>query len=66
MCCLTYEYDAYVHLKKSMPKLGKSVLTPSGKGKVIRHNAICNRLTVRLEDGIEIETDVDQIKTPKT
>ena len=61
MCCLTYEYDTYVHLKKGMPKLGKQVQTASGRGKVIRHNAICNRLTVRLEDGVEIETSVDQL-----
>jgi cell fate regulator YaaT (PSP1 superfamily) len=61
MCCLTYEYDTYQDLKKVMPKLGKTIITPSGKGKVIRHNAICNRITVRLEEGLEIETDVEQI-----
>ncbi|MGD8890474.1 MAG: stage 0 sporulation family protein [Desulfobacterales bacterium] len=62
MCCLTYEYDTYQELKKNMPKLGKTVMTVSGKGKVIRHNAICNRITVRLEGGLEIETGTDQIK----
>ncbi|MEJ2284937.1 MAG: regulatory iron-sulfur-containing complex subunit RicT [Desulfobacterales bacterium] len=62
MCCLTYEFETYKMLKKDMPKIGKSVLTPSGKGKVIRHNAICSRITVRLEDGMEIETHVDQLK----
>ena len=62
MCCLTYEFETYKKLKKDMPKIGKSVLTPSGKGKVIRHNAICSRITVRLEDGMEIETHVDQLK----
>lgn len=61
MCCLTYEYDTYLDLKKVMPKLGKTITTTSGKGKVIRHNAICNRITVRLEEGMEIETDVAQI-----
>ncbi len=61
MCCLTYEYDTYRGLKKEMPKIGKSVTTTSGKGKVIRHNAICNRITVRLDGGMEIETAVNQI-----
>ena len=61
MCCLTYEFDTYRRLKKEMPKIGKSVTTPSGKGKVIRHSAISNRITVRLEGGGEIETPVDQI-----
>ncbi len=62
MCCLTYEFDTYRKLKKDMPKIGKSVITPSGKGKVIRHSAICNRVTVRLEGGMETETAVDQLK----
>jgi cell fate regulator YaaT (PSP1 superfamily) len=62
MCCLTYEFDTYKKLKRDMPKIGKTVVTSSGKGKVIRHNAICNRITVRLEDGVEVETPVDQLK----
>ena len=62
MCCLTYEFDTYKQLKRDMPKIGKSVLTPGGKGKVIRHNVICNRITVRLEGGVEVETPVDQLK----
>jgi len=61
MCCLTYEFETYQNLKKKLPKIGKSVTTASGKGKVVRHNAICNRITVRLEDGLEIETPVDQL-----
>ena len=61
MCCLTYEYTTYQNLKKKLPKIGKSVETIKGKGKVIRHNAICNRITVRLEDGLEVETTVNQL-----
>jgi cell fate regulator YaaT (PSP1 superfamily) len=62
MCCLVYEYDTYMDLKKSLPRIGTMVKTPSGAGKVVRHNAICNRLVVRLEDGMEIETSVDKIQ----
>ncbi len=61
MCCLTYEFETYQDLKKKMPRIGKSVTTTNGKGKVIRHNAICDRITVRLEDGMEIETAVNQL-----
>jgi len=61
MCCLTYEYKTYQKLKKELPKIGKTVKTVSGKGKVIRHNAICKRITVRLEGGMEIETTVNQL-----
>ena len=61
MCCLTYEYKTYQKLKKKLPKIGKTVRTASGRGKVIRHNAICERITVRLEGGMEIETTVNQL-----
>jgi len=39
------------------------VNTSGGKGKVIRHNLICNRLTVRLDSGQEIEARLDEIIT---
>jgi cell fate regulator YaaT (PSP1 superfamily) len=62
MCCLTYESETYQEIKKDLPKIGKTVMTPNGKGKVIRHNALSNRITVRLEGGLEMEISVDQIK----
>ena len=61
MCCLTYEYENYRTMKKDLPKIGKHIMTEKGNGKVIRHNVICNCITVRLEDGMEIETAVNQI-----
>jgi cell fate regulator YaaT (PSP1 superfamily) len=64
MCCLVYEYDTYLQLKKAMPKIGSMVTTPGGPGKVVRHNAVCNRVTVRLADGAEVETPVENIQTP--
>ncbi|MCU0559067.1 MAG: stage 0 sporulation protein [Desulfobacterales bacterium] len=63
MCCLVYEYPTYQALKKSMPRIGAMVQTPRGLGKVVRHNPICNRLVVRLEDGVEIETAPDAAPT---
>jgi cell fate regulator YaaT (PSP1 superfamily) len=64
MCCLAYEFETYQELKKDLPRLGKTVITPSGKGRVVRHNAICNRVAVRLEDDLEIEFRADKI-TPE-
>jgi cell fate regulator YaaT (PSP1 superfamily) len=63
MCCLVYEYDTYMELKKALPKIGSMVKTPGGAGKVVRQNAVGNRLTVRLEDGSEIETPAENIQT---
>lgn len=61
MCCLTYEYETYRELRTGMPKLGRTVSTPQGRGKVIRHNPICNRVTVRLDDGVETEISLNDI-----
>jgi cell fate regulator YaaT (PSP1 superfamily) len=55
MCCLQYEYDTYREMKKDMPKLGKKVELPEGRGKVVRQNIMQRSVTVLLEDGREIE-----------
>ncbi len=61
MCCLTFENETYKKLKQSFPKIGKVINTQKGRGKVTRHNIICNRLTVRLEKGGEVEIGIDEI-----
>ncbi|MBW2571128.1 MAG: stage 0 sporulation family protein [Deltaproteobacteria bacterium] len=61
MCCLTFECEMYRSVRKKFPKIGAKVTTKSGKGKVIRHNAIVNRIAVRLEGGQEIEAGIDEI-----
>ncbi|MFV9644614.1 MAG: PSP1 domain-containing protein [Desulfobacterales bacterium] len=63
MCCLTYEYETYRVLKKRFPKIGKIVKTASGQGEVIRRNVIQNRLTIRMDEGQEIELLLDDIIT---
>jgi cell fate regulator YaaT (PSP1 superfamily) len=54
MCCLGFEYEAYADLKKDMPKCGKLVQTPEGRGKVIRQNALQGEVVVYLESGKEM------------
>ncbi len=61
MCCLTFENETYRQLKKDFPKIGKVIETKNGSGKVTRHNVICNRLTVKLEQGGEVEIGLDDI-----
>ena len=63
MCCLTYEYETYRALRSELPKIGKTVTTQKGMAKVIRHNPICYRIAVRLEDGTELEIGPDEIVT---
>ena len=54
MCCLSYEFSTYLELKKNLPKVGKHVVTRSGKGKVIRQNVLNQTVTVELEAGGEV------------
>jgi len=62
MCCLTFENDTYLDLKKRAPKIGKTVFVEGREGKIARHNIICNRIAVRFEDGTEIEKRVDEVE----
>ena len=62
MCCLTYEYDVYRQLKNDYPKVNSRVSTPSGRGKVIRHNLMTRQVTVRLEDGDEIDLQLKDVR----
>jgi cell fate regulator YaaT (PSP1 superfamily) len=61
MCCLQYEHDTYRELKKDMPKLGKKIEIPEGRGKVVRLNVLQRTITVQLEDGKEIEKKMEPL-----
>ena len=61
MCCLTFEYDTYQALRAQLPKIGKMVKTKSVTGKVIRHNPICSRVAVRLDNDQEVEIGLNEI-----
>jgi cell fate regulator YaaT (PSP1 superfamily) len=62
MCCLTFENETYRGLRSDFPKIGRRVTTPKGRGKIVRHNVICNRVAVRLEEGQEVEIDLKDIQ----
>ena len=61
MCCLSFEYPTYVELKKDLPKVGKHIVTKSGKGKIIRQNLLKQTVTVELEEGREVTVHVSEI-----
>lgn len=66
MCCLTFENPTYRHLKRKMPKLGKSITLDGEKAKVIRQNVLKSSITVRLQDRTEKEVPLTQLKKNKT
>lgn len=61
MCCLAFEYDGYVDMKKNMPKCGKVIHCEGGKGKVIRQNVLRGEIAVELENGKEITLPVSDL-----
>ncbi|MGF6377051.1 cell fate regulator YaaT (PSP1 superfamily) [Clostridiales Family XIII bacterium PM5-7] len=48
MCCLKYENDIYLELRKGLPDNGEKVKTPDGMGKVIDTNILESKVKVRL------------------
>jgi len=61
MCCLAFEYQTYQELKRDLPKVGKHIVTKSGKGKIIRQNVLNQTVTVELEEGGEVTVHVSEI-----
>lgn len=49
MCCLTYEQDFYKEMQKIVPRTGKTVITPEGRGKVLVADFLRQRVTVMVE-----------------
>jgi len=61
MCCLTFEYATYKEIQAGFPKVGKTIKTKAGQGKVIRHNTISNRIAIRFDGGQDMEIGLDEI-----
>ena len=55
MCCLKYEQDNYEEARKRMPRVGKDVITPDGRGHVIDINVLRETVRVRFQDGDNVE-----------
>jgi len=55
LCCLAYEYDHYVVVKNTLPKVGTQVTTAEGKGTVVGLNILTESVTVRLQDDLTVE-----------
>ena len=60
MCCLAYEYGAYMELSKGLPKEGDSISRGDGKAKVISVNKLKRSCLIEYEDGRQIRLDYSQ------
>jgi cell fate regulator YaaT (PSP1 superfamily) len=48
LCCLKYEHPLYQEFKASAPRIGETVDTPEGEGRVLGHNVPGDSVVVRL------------------
>jgi cell fate regulator YaaT (PSP1 superfamily) len=48
LCCLKYEHPLYQEFRATAPKVGATVETPEGEGRVIGHNVPSESVVVRL------------------
>ena len=55
MCCLKYEQDNYEEARKRLPRVGRDVLTPDGRGHVIDVNVLRETVRVRFQNGDNVE-----------
>jgi cell fate regulator YaaT (PSP1 superfamily) len=61
-CCLRYEYDTYLELRRALPKVGAKVTSLKGDGVVLRHNVLKQTAIVRRgEDGAEVEVTLEDL-----
>ena len=55
MCCLSYEHEFYMQMKKKLPREGAVIHTEEGKGKVVASHPLKMTVTVELEGGVQKE-----------
>ncbi len=62
MCCLQYEHDLYRTMIKELPKIGKTIDTPEGPGRVVKNDILKQVITVRLEDDYMMYYHLDELR----
>ncbi len=62
LCCLGYEHENYQALGKGLPKVGKTVITPTGEGRVIKLDILKGLITVRNIEGLVEVYPADSVK----
>lgn len=61
MCCLKYENDVYLELRKGLPDNGEKIKTPDGMAKVVDTNILESKVKVRLYTGEKDEDGEEKL-----
>lgn len=65
-CCLRYEQELYQEARRSLPRLGKRVITPQGEGRVRDLNVLEQRVVVQLDSGGSQTFSAQEVARPPT
>lgn len=61
-CCLRYEYDTYLTLRRGLPRVGAKVQSVKGDGAVVKHLTLQQRVLLqRDEDGVTVECSLEDL-----
>ncbi len=61
LCCLAFEQETYMQLRKGLPRWGKTVVTPQGVGRVVDVMTLRRRVRVSV-NGEWLEFGADEVK----
>ncbi|HSD10492.1 MAG TPA: regulatory iron-sulfur-containing complex subunit RicT [Candidatus Binatia bacterium] len=65
-CCLRYEYETYLELRRALPAVGRRVTCVKGDGVVVKQLPIRESVVVRRdEDGVEVEATLEDLVEKK-
>ncbi len=62
MCCLSYEHENYLKIKRENPDIGSKVSTPNGNGKMLSIDCIKETATVEFSENDRKQYKLSQIK----
>ena len=65
-CCLRYEYETYLELKRALPSVGRNVTSVKGDGVVVKQLPMRESVVVRCEDGTEVEATLEDLVEKKS
>ncbi len=61
-CCLRYEYQTYVEMKRGFPGVGTRVESVKGDGQIVKLNVLRQTVIVRrAEDEVEVEATLEDL-----
>jgi cell fate regulator YaaT (PSP1 superfamily) len=62
LCCLAYEQPTYQAARGRVPRVGDTVATERGQGRVIARNVLKENITVQLDDGANATLSIEGVK----